>query len=115
MAKETATAASTARRRLAHGFDDPAARRCAAATTPPRGTTLCTDLARKLSMTAAIARCAREANDAGVRGKPDPATRFGVTDQFLQDPHPRAVTGMVRVHGELEYAALLPGHVEPWR
>src|SRR5215213_7880777 len=88
MAKETATAASTASPPASSTLaPTSAARRWAAATTPPRVgmTALRTIWVReKLSMLLRIV--AREADDVGVRGEPDAAARLGVTDQLLQDP-----------------------------
>src|SRR5262245_16534135 len=109
MAKETATAASTASPPASSTLaPTSAARRCAAATTPPRlGITALRMIWVREKLSIAGRRSllrvgARETDDVGVGGEPDAAARLGVADQLLQHPHARAVAGVVRVHGELE-------------
>src|SRR5262249_43615388 len=46
-------------------------------------------------------------DDLGVGGKPHPAARFRVTDDLFQDPDPRPVADDVRMHRQLENAALV--------
>src|SRR5262245_61867870 len=121
MANDTATAASTASPPSAStAAPTSAARRCAAATTPPLvGITVLRTICvrEKLSMAGGrVGRLrgvvAREADDVAVCREPDAAACFSVADQLLQHPDARAVAGHVRVHGDLEYTAFLPGHVE---
>src|SRR5262249_47284327 len=52
------------------------------------------------------------AHDVGVGGEPDAGMAGDVADQAFQHLEARAVTGVVRVHGELENSALGIGGVE---
>src|SRR5271169_5568357 len=51
-------------------------------------------------------------DDVGMGGEPHPLTRFGVTDELLENPYPRAVADHMRMHGQLENAAVIVGSVE---
>src|SRR5688500_9844444 len=48
----------------------------------------------------------RPRRDLGVSREPDIAQCLCVTDQFLDDPDARAIADHVRMHGELEDAAI---------
>src|SRR5215470_13943458 len=48
----------------------------------------------------------------GMGCEPNPLARLRVTDDFLEDPDPRAVADNVRMHGELENAALVKGGIK---
>src|SRR5678815_3873072 len=111
MAKEIATAASTASPPASStAAPTSAARRCWAATTPPRVATTV------LRMTCEFEKlsCIRlgVARDVGMRREPYPGVRAHVADELVQDPDARAVAADVRVHGELEDAPFVVGGVE---
>src|SRR5271167_468714 len=48
----------------------------------------------------------------GMCSEPHPLARFRVTDDFLEDPDPRAIANNVWMHSELENAALVIGGIE---
>src|SRR5712664_1550397 len=120
MANETATAASIASPPSSStAAPASAARRCCAATTPPRVAT--TDFRttwelEKLSVgiKSPYSRGMRfrVPGDLRVRRKPDVALRARVLDELLQDPDARTVAADVRMHRELEKAALAVRGVE---
>src|SRR6266478_5432649 len=54
----------------------------------------------------------RPVDDLGMGGEPHPLAGLGVADDLLEDPDSRAIADDVRMHGELENAALVIGGVE---
>src|SRR5687767_2062378 len=104
MANEVATAASSASP-PASSTAAPAcaARLCCAATIPPRvGVTFLRTTCESEKLSSGLHVTA----DLGMRGEPHVSLGFRVPDELVQDPHARAVAADVRVHGELEHAAL---------
>src|SRR4051794_21682705 len=55
---------------------------------------------------------ARVAHDLGVRGQPDALVAAHMADELFQDPDARAVADDMRMHGELEEAALAVRGIE---
>src|SRR5262245_37105262 len=48
----------------------------------------------------------------GMGGEPHPLTRFGVADDLLENPYPRAVADDMRMHGQLENATVIVGGIK---
>src|SRR5215470_5999797 len=104
-ANDVATAASTASPPASStAAPTSAARRCCAATTPPR---VATTLLRITCEFEKLSRVGlRVLGNFSVGRKPYAGVRAHVADQLVQDPDARAVAADVRMHGELEDAAL---------
>src|ERR1700746_1149809 len=54
----------------------------------------------------------RPVDDLGMGGEPHPLARHGVANDLLENPDPRAVADDVRMHGQLENAAIIIGGIE---
>src|SRR5262249_35203799 len=63
---------------------------------------------------ATVSRCLLfcPVDDLGVGAEPYPFARFGVADDLLEDPYPRAVADDMGMHSQLENAAVIVGSIK---